>query len=223
MKKRFLAAALPFFFFSVAEGKVLNFEEAGQANGEFILEGDEFLDEYGVRFASSDDLRLVLVGGRATGFAPNDTPNPADAFGQYFLGSSFDDRVTDLIVTYAKPVPGLSFKMADIDGDETFVIRVFDVMNRVLDERTINAGDPGTGNRAVTAVGFSGLGEDIARMELTGSRSRGKLGIAFDEFSVDEDLSPVPVPAAAPLFAAALAAGAGLSARRKKKAAQEAQ
>ncbi|NRA28734.1 MAG: hypothetical protein HRU11_00615 [Parvularculaceae bacterium] len=207
MKKVLLTTAASLMFFGIAQGKVLNFEEAGAADGEMIIEGDEFLDEYGVQFASSDQLKLVLVGPPAAGFWPNDLPDPADAFGDYFMGTSFDDGITDLIITYATPVSGLSFKMADIDGDEVFDVSVYDVMGELLAHKTIKAGDPGTGNRKVTHVGFSDLGADIAKVEMSGERSRGNLGIAFDEFSVDEDLSPVPVPAAAPLFGAAIAGG----------------
>lgn len=218
MNKIWLTAVSSICILGMAQAKVLDFEEAGAADGEMIISGDEFLDEYGVQFASSDQLKLVLVGAPAGGFWPDDLPDPADAFGDYFMGTSFDDGITDLIITYATPVSGLSFKMADIDGDEVFNFSVYDVMGKVLAQKTIRAGYPGTGNRKVTRIGFSDLGADIAKVEMTGERSRGNLGIAFDEFSVDEDLSPVPVPAAAPLFGAALAGGAFRQFRKKKAA-----
>lgn len=197
-----------------ASARVLNFEAFGAANGEdATVFGNEFLSGYGISFSSTDRLRIVEVGGPALGFWPNDTPDPADAMGRFFLGTAFDDGFTTLTINYASAVTGFSFDLGDIDGPEVFEVDVFGSAGQLLAERTIRAGDPGTGDQSVYRLGFSDLGAEIARVVLSGSRSRGNLGIAFDNFSVDKDLSAsVPIPGAAVLFAAGLV---GIARRRR--------
>ena len=185
-----------------AHAAILDFEDFGLANGEdATVAGSEFLADFGITFSSTDRLRIVEVGGPALGFWPNDTPDPADAFGQFFLGTAFDDGFTTLTIDYANPVRGMSFDLGDIDGPEVFMVEVFDAMGNSLASRTIRAGDPGTGDQSVYSLGFSNLGADIARIVLEGERSRGNLGIAFDNFSVDRNMSSeVPLPASAALY-----------------------
>lgn len=216
MKKLLLSAAVSVAALAQASAAVLDFEAFGAANGEPFLLGNEFAAAFGVSFSSSDDeLRIVRVGSPTDGFVPNDTPNPADAFGSYFLGTSFDDRFTDLTITYATPVDGLSFEMGDIDGREIFTIEIFDAADNLIQTRTIEAGDPNTGDRAVTPVGISGLGVQIAKVVLTGERRNGgNLGIAFDNFSVSRDAT-IPLPGALPLFGAAAAGFAAVRRRRR--------
>ncbi|MEO1658992.1 MAG: hypothetical protein AAFR65_14865 [Pseudomonadota bacterium] len=203
---------------TAADAKMLDFEDFGVTNGDLAtVVGTEFESEYGIVFSSNDGLRIIEVGGSQDGFAPNDTPNPADAFGQFFLGTAFDDGYTELTIEYTEGVEGLSFDLGDIDGPEVFQIDVLGMGDEMLFSRTIRAGDAGTGDRSVYKFGASGLSGLVHKVVLTGERERGRLGIAFDNFSVDSNMNAVPVPGAFPLFfGAALAAGALNRSRRKR-------
>ncbi len=202
-----------------ADAKMLDFEDFGTTNGDLAtVAGTEFEDEYGIIFTSNDGLRIIEVGGPTNGFVPHDTPNPADAFGQFFLGTAFDDGYTELTIEYTEGVEGLSFDLGDIDGPEIFQIDVLGMGDEMLFSRTIRAGDTGTGDRAVTRFGASGLSGLIYKVVLTGERSRGNLGIAFDNFSVDMNMNEVPVPGAFSLFFGAGFAAYGLNRSRRPRA-----
>ncbi|MEM6748530.1 MAG: hypothetical protein AAF608_14030 [Pseudomonadota bacterium] len=157
------------------------------------------------------------MGGPTDGFAPHDTPKPADAFGTYFLGTAFDDGHTELMIEYTDGVDGLSFDLGDIDGPEVFQIDVLGMGDEILFSRNIQAGDPGTGDRSVYKFGASGLSGLIYKVVLTGERNNGRLGIAFDNFSVDRNLNAVPLPGALPLFTGAAFAAFALNRSRRRR------
>lgn len=217
MKKLLISAAVSVAALSAANAAILDFEQFGADNGDLApITAADFVTDFGISFTSTDGIRVIKVGPAQDGFVPNDTPNPADAFGEYFLGTAFDDRFTDLTITYTNPVKGLSFDLGDIDDDEVFTIKVFGAGDTLLQTDVITAGvTPGTGNQSVFTYGVSNLAMDIVRVEIEGERGGNRLGIAFDNFNVDRDVTVVPVPAAAPLFGAALLTAA---ARRRRKA-----
>ena len=208
MKKLITTAAVAALAFGTANAAIVNFEDSGP-EGTPVLPTD--FNDAGVSFTSTDGLQIVGTGAPQVGFFPDDMVE-GDAFGDFFLGTDFDDNETDLTITYLVPVDGLSFDLADIDDSEVFTIEVFAADGSLLETRVITAGDENTGNMAVTQVGFSGFGVQIAQVVITGRRDSGRLGIAFDNFTTD--FNAIPVPAAAPLFLAGLG---GLAAYRRRR------
>ena len=214
MKKLLTTAAVAAFGLGIANAAVVDFETAGP-EGTIVTPSD--FNAAGISFTSSDTLRIVQVGPPQAGFQPDDIVVPDGAFGDFFLGTEFDDNQTDLTINYLTAVDALSFDLADIDDDEVFTIEVFAEDGSLLASQTITAGDPGTGNQQVVRVGFSDLGAQIASVVINGTRSEGRLGIAFDNFNTTVNTAPVPIPAAAPLFLAGLG---GIAAYRRRRAAR---
>lgn len=214
-----LAAAIAFGA-GVASAAILDFE-TGYTAEKTAITGDEFLAAFGVTFSSPGGVNIVKVGGPNTnGFVPFDTPNPADAFGSYFLTSDFS-AVTALTIDYAVPVSAASFDVADIDGSgsnlEVFTFTALDAGGAVLASRVVQGDDPLAGDAVVTRIGFSGLTGLISKIDITGTTSGGTrlIGIAFDNFNTTVDTTtPVPLPAGLPLAAAAVAMLGALRMRR---------
>jgi len=206
-----------------AQAAVLDLESGYSADITPII-GNEFEAGFGVTFFSTSGLNIVKVGGPLDGFVPNDTPNPADAFGDFFLTSDFG-RTTDLTITYTTPVAETSFDVGDIDGSgtqlEEFTFLALDADGNVLASRFVDGNDPEAGDAAVTRIGFSGLSGLIAKIDIAGSTPGGSrlIGIAFDNFNTTIDntggTTPVPLPAGLPLAAAAFGALGLLRVRRK--------
>ena len=210
MKKLIASTAAAALMVGAANAAIVDFETAGP-EGTPVLPTD--FNDQGISFTSTDGLQIVQTGAPQVGFFPDDTVED-DAFGDFFLGTDFDDNETDLTITYLTAVDALSFDLADIDDDEVFTIEVFGVGGALLASQTITAGDPGTGNQQVVRVGFSDLGAQIAQVVINGRRGSGRLGIAFDNFNTTVNTA-VPLPAAAPLFLAGLG---GIAAYRRRRA-----
>ena len=210
MKKLIASTAAAALMVGAANAAIVDFETAGP-EGTPVLPTD--FNDQGISFTSTDGLQIVQTGAPQVGFFPDDTVED-DAFGDFFLGTDFDDNETDLTITYLTAVDALSFDLADIDDDEVFTIEVFGVGGALLASQTITAGDPGTGNQQVVRVGFSDLGAQIAQVVINGTRGSGRLGIAFDNFNTTVNTA-VPLPAAAPLFLAGLG---GIAAYRRRRA-----
>ena len=211
MKKLIASTAAAALMIGAANAAVVDFETAGP-EGTVVLPTD--FNDQGISFTSTDGLQIVEVGAPQVGFNPDDTVVPDGAFGDFFLGTDFDDNETDLTITYLTAVDALSFDLADIDDDEVFTIDVFGIDGTLLASQTITSGDPGTGNQQVVRVGFSDLGAQIAQVVINGQRGSGRLGIAFDNFNTTVNTA-VPLPAAAPLFLAGLG---GIAAYRRRRA-----
>ena len=217
--KAFSACAVAIAMSGAANAAILDFE-TGYTADKTAIAGNEFEALFGVVFASSFGVNIVKVGGPTNGFVPNDTPVPADAFGAFFLTSNFS-KVTDLSITYTSAVSEASFDVADIDGSgsdlEVFTFTALDADNNVLASKIVDGNDPDAGDAAVTRIGFSGLSGLISKIDITGTTAGGTrdIGIAFDNFNTTVDTTtPVPLPAALPLAAAALGALGLLRARR---------
>lgn len=214
-----IAAALTFSAVA-ANAAILDFE-TGFSGDETPIVGNEFVGGFDVTFSSPNGLSIVEVGGNTDGFVPNDTPNPPDAFGDYFLTSDFG-TVTSLTINYGTAVAAASFDVADIDGSgndlEVFTFIARDTGGNVLDTQVVDGNNPLAGDAAVTRIGFSGLAGLISEIEISGTTAGGTrfIGIAFDNFDTMADTtSPIPLPAGAPLALLGLGALGALRARRK--------
>ena len=178
-------------------------------------------------FSSTVGLGIAEVGGSPPfGFFPEDTPDPATAFGQFFLTTQLAET-SDLTVSYLNPVTGFNFDLGDVDGRqddpsggtqvETFTIEVRDTSNAVLDTIVVTGDTPGAGDQSVYNVSYSSGSANIGSIfiEATVPSTR-KIGIAFDNFDPDSP-TPVPLPHTLPLLMAGF--GAFAFVRRRKRAA----
>ncbi len=196
---------------------LIDFENASSFYG--LEEGDtitdQFLDDFGVSFSSPQTSQLAEQGDPLYGFVgsrgrANDTTDPASRFGNFFLTTIFEGPLAELEITYADPVDALSFDIADVDGPEVFTIEAYSIDAVLLATQTITAGDPGTGDRIATRVGFEDLAAPISRVELSGVRHNGTIGIAFDNFDVSRNIAappptPTPLPGAFGFFVSGIA------------------
>jgi len=204
---------------ATAQASLLDFETGFTAE-QTTITGTEFESAFGVTF-TSQVLKIARVGGTTNGFVPNDTPNPADALGGFFLTSDFG-KITTLNIDFTTAVSEASFDVADIDGSgknlEVFTFTALDGMGNTLQTKTVNGQDANAGDAIVTRIGFSGLSGLIKGINITGTTAGGNrnIGIAFDNFNTTMDTTtPIPLPAGAPLVLAGMGALAALRARRK--------
>jgi hypothetical protein len=188
-----------------------------------------------VTFSSQGPLGFAEVGGdTAFGFNSvfgNDTPNPADAFGSFFLTSELQP-VSTLLITYDDPIGALNFDLGDIDSGqnpgsvEIFTIQFRDAADNVLATRQVRGDQTfqgqATGDGSVVNVSYTSGSNNIKSVFITGGTEGNvrRVGIAFDNFDPDSASEPpnvIPVPPTLPLIAAGIGALALL--RRRKTAA----
>ncbi|RYH09833.1 PEP-CTERM sorting domain-containing protein [Tropicimonas sp. IMCC6043] len=205
----------------------IDFEDIGTGAELKVLDGTEY-SAFGVTFSSSDEIRLVKVGGAVHGFYPGDRPKPTGALGDYFLATDLSG-FTDLTISLGGLAQNVRFDMVDIDGPEIFNVTAFALDGSVLGHRTLlgrDDSDDVTGDQVVTTVAFGGLSEGIHRIEILGTATRSRnIGIAFDNFEMEPLRSltevvdaavAVPVPASLPLLTIGLAGFGALSTRRRR-------
>ncbi|HKK13821.1 MAG TPA: PEP-CTERM sorting domain-containing protein [Gammaproteobacteria bacterium] len=162
----------------------------------------------GVTFSS--DPVLGDVGGAAEGWyngsqADSFVPGGSNNNGSYFITDTQGLKqvpaggaaTANLTVDYSSPVDALSFDLIDIDFGESYTISVYDAANNLLDSKTVQAGDPGTGNGVATTIGLSV--PNISKLQIDGIRTQsGGFGLAFDNFNTSVDTTQtrsVPEPA----------------------------
>ncbi len=178
----------------------------------------------GVTVTSSEaPIQVVKVGpdvnGDADGFVPLDTPLGDDEpFGEFFLTGDFVDD-TDLMLSFATDVVGLSFDIADIDGGGPNNLGNVEMFKFVAyldgsDVETIevDALDAIAGDAVITQIAF---GEDVRldKLSITGITTRGtrNIGWGIDNISATE----VPLPAAGWLLIGAFGGLAAMKPRNK--------
>ena len=159
---------------NTASAETIDFDGLGLAEGTIITAVPGFS---GVTF---NGAKLVLPGGVPnTGFKGNSTSGgvggPDDANSGATI-TTIDPPQGIIEITFATPVQGLNFDVADIDiirdsFTETIVARVYDapVGGTQLHEKAITANDQGTGDGVLTMFDFSGgfIGVDrIQRLEI---------------------------------------------------------
>lgn len=138
--------------------------------------------------------KLAKVGLPTTAFEPNDTPLQVEKIGSFFLT---DDGILaglvapPLIVTYSTPTAAASGVVLDIDFDEQFRIQARDASSNILQEVVIRAGDPQTGDAAVTPWSLSRPQADIHSIRFQGTRTvHGAFGLGFDNFDSTQAIKP---------------------------------
>lgn len=173
----------------------LDFETInGSPSSEGIVIDDQYFAQYGLRFSREDGGFPVLarVGGTAVdAFGSswgNNQPAPGIDIGQFFLT---DDGILSgtfappLLLQFNSPLDSISGCNLDIDFNEQFIIQSLDINGDVIREDIIIAGDPGTGDGALTCWGFNLVSCDqkIYAVRLEGFRPTGAFGLGIDNIS----------------------------------------
>ena len=125
-----------------------------------------------------------------------DTPDPefADQLGQFFIRQfNTYQHFGTLIINYSSPVTGASGEIWDIDGSDWYQISAFDSDRNLLD--TIVSPLGGLHAQPWT-FDFSDL-VDISQIEISYIGNESLIGLAFNNFGVDQtETEPVPEPLA---------------------------
>lgn len=139
--------------------------------------------------------------------------------GDYFLrfgtGTFSSAPGPVLIIDYANPVSAASAQIWDIDAAqnnqsayEAWTVTARDDTGNVIDTRVSPNGigelEPDSLNAKPWTWSFDHASSDIFSIAISFTGQAGIVGLAFDNFSPASPVSPVPVPAAAWLFGAAL-------------------
>ena len=177
-----------------------------------LILSDQFKDAFGLSFRLEGGGFPVLAqvgGNNAEAFGSawgNDTPAPGVDIGQFFLTD--DGQLSGLtsppiILDFEIPIDSFAGCILDMDFEEFFIIQALDASGTVILEERIDAGDPGTGDGALTCWGFNlpGCEGSIYSIRYAGFRpasSPGAFGLGMDYFSfcysglqIDTETTPV--------------------------------
>jgi hypothetical protein len=161
-------------------GAVLDFESV---NGTVPIEGmsisNQFLGHFGMSFRRGDGgfpqiakRGLPLAGFVLSNFTAYDTLDASDpranVFGEFFL---VDDGIFSstrrTIIDFAAPVAQVSGYIFDVDGSESYTFFAYsDDGTNLVDQVTIRAGDPETGDGRSTPWGFARATNDIRQIRI---------------------------------------------------------
>ncbi len=214
---------------SGASAALINFEEKAPLTGagapHFNNVGQSYTNG-SITFTSSESMQLVQTGGKANGFVPNDTPEGTGGgnlpFGEIFLTGDFDDN-TDMTLSFATALSGLTFDIADIDGsgtnNERFTFEAFSGGSAVAGSFQEFFGE-GRTDASVVTINFGGIGTfDEIRIFGTTPGGTRNIGWGIDNINTVENNpapNPVPLPAGAILMLTALG-GFGVMRSRKRQ------
>ncbi len=171
------------------------------------------------RFAFSTNM-----GGFDTGDAsPFNIPDNWFITDAILQGDDFgDDPGTDITVVFDDPVYDLSFLAADIEayngGGEILTATVYSDADglSLLDTQTLDFNDPGTGDRSVVGVGFSGISGIkmlVIDVNTADSTTTDRFAFGVDNLTY----SVIPEPASVAVWALLGAAGIGVGCWRRRK------
>ena len=194
-------AAIALALATPATAATMDFE-TGFSGQETIITGTEFP---GVTFNAPDGLRVMQVGSPAIrhqtgGFIHNNTPASPGALGGYFLSTLFsgDWRMS---WTYAAPIASVAFDLADMDVGEFWGIRAFDAAGGLIQRQTFTGTDESDGS--VVRFSFEGA---ISEIRIWGRPGEGYRNVGAGIDNITSTPAPVPLPGAAWLLLAGLAA-----------------
>ncbi len=138
------------------------------------------------------DPHIAQVGSPATAFKgpPGGTGDDNVAPGSVAVGQFFltDDGVTTpgptqpLIIDFSSPVSSVSGVLIDVDFDEAFSFQARDSGGATLTTVSLAAGDPGTGDGAVTPWTIDQGANEIFSLRIEGTHTSGG-GFAFDNLT----------------------------------------
>ena len=184
----------------------LDFETVpGSEPASGVVLSDQYKETFGVTFSLEGGGHPVLAevggdSGSAEAFVSNwgtDTPAPGIDIGRFFLT---DDGVLaglespPIILTFDVPIDTFAGCILDMDFGEIFRIEAADIDGNIVLEETIVAGDPGTGDGALTCWGFNlpGCEGVISTIKYSGSRTTaGGFGLGMDGFSFCYTAAPL--------------------------------
>ena len=175
----------------------------GMPASDYLSIDTQFEEALGITFSLEDGTapELAEVGGATSAFEPNDTPNPGQGIGTYFLTDdgflTSASEPSPLIVDFSLPVDSAGGVVLDIDGGETFTIQARDAAGNVLEEIAISGGDEGTGDGVATTWSLSRATADVVSIRFQGVRPSGRFGLGFDNFTTcapARELSAVCTP-----------------------------
>ncbi|WP_445358038.1 hypothetical protein [Microbulbifer sp. ANSA005] len=196
-------------FFSILSLSAVSFNSSAQIDFESIPNsspvegmaiGNQFEEQYGVRFSMSDGTLPVLseVGAPLTAFVgPNsadDTPAENQSVGQFFLtDDNYLGLNADLIIDYTYAVSAASGALLDIDGEEEWTITAYNIQGDLIGTIIINNKVVNTGDGLATAWSFEHDEADIKQLRFSGTKpNQHYFGLAFDNFSPSSPSSCEP-------------------------------
>ncbi len=161
----------------------------------------------------------------------NDSPNSPGAMGSFFARTLGFGQTPLFIIEYLTPVNAASGEIWDIDarrlgGAEQWTIRAYSdtSLTNLIATQISASGNPNspTGetddfNGMPYLFGFSALGSPISAITIQYSGTAGNVGLAFDNFNADSDITQVPVPGSFPLLIGGLALLVPQMYRRKNR------
>ena len=182
MKISVLAFAATFAFSGAATAATIDFEN--YVGDDPTNLGTSFTWD-GVRFSSTETMRMVRVGRGTHGFAPNDTPRTRGAFGNWFITGDFN-RNTNMMLSFGSAQSAISFDIADIDGagrnQEEFVVEY------LLGDASVGVqridGTSVRGNAAITPFSFDDDLFDTVRITGTTPSGTRNIGWGLDNITV---------------------------------------
>lgn len=192
----FLFCSIPSYSQIVFDGCVtIDFESIpNETPFSGLVINDQFLDTIGLSFSLETGGFPVLasVGSPVEAFASawgDDTPAPGVDLGSFFLT---DDGVLagldspPIILEFEEPVDSFGGCILDMDLGEVFIIHARGPNEELILVDTVQAGDPGTGDGALTCWGFNfnGCEGTIHSIRFEGKRDTpGSFGMGLENLS----------------------------------------
>jgi hypothetical protein len=176
-----------------ARAVTLDFETtpAGGTTVEGVHIGNQYAATCGISFQNSDGTYPIIaqIGDPPVAFSSpygNDTPEPSQGDGSFFLAISPQGASADLIANFSILQKDVSAVILDIDGNEAWTVQARDITNGVLDTVILNTSSFNAGDALATPWSFHRPTADIASVAFlyTGTTPRSNTGVGFDDFTV---------------------------------------
>ena len=165
-----------------------------------LAEGDDVIDQWsseGMIFSSGlSGPLLVEKGGNSLFAFINGPTQEFDTLmpGEGYLGNAETRYIrprggNPLAVDFLSDVAFVSFDLIDVDGDQEWLLEIFDSNNQLLEMELVDTNSPGMGDALAGTFSFSRNSADIAQLVLTPNHFG---GTAVDSFITST--TPIPEP-----------------------------